>query len=655
MSFVRSLFLQFQQQFQQIYSVHLLALVLLLGVGVGYLVRNANKLSPRRFVALSIACGIVAMLAIGAAYRVPPVADLLTFLARPFTTLVHLPWIGRKIPEQMFTLPHGGVNEVSLSWVKAFLAFGAAALSVYEGSRILLKNAPPKQWVKGIALALAVLGIGAYFRFGDPGYSNFYHRWEFFHYYLGSKYDRELGYERLYKCVAVAQADSGQTNEVRARKLRDLAEDQLVPAQTVLDHSGECRDRFTAERWDAFKADVRWFRNSSNLQYWNDMQKDHGYNPPPVWTVMGHFWSSLRPATNGYILFLSTFDPLFFVGIFGAIYWAFGWRVFAVAAIFWGCQQPAEYSWTGGAFMRQDWLFYLVLSGCLIRKRYYALGGAAFAYSTLLRVFPGLLLAGWVVVAGVHYWKHRVMAPHHKRVMLGGVAATVLLVGISLAVAGGRAYPEFYRHIQVHNHTPLTNNMGLATLLAQGGYMPWEWSPESSGRMEFKRDEKLLDPFRDWKQMRRDRLTAFRPLHLVLLVAIGIAFFLVVRRVKSLWIAQALSLAVFVSLVEVTCYYYSIFILAAYLSRLRRGLEQWVLCVAGISQLLVVNRIVSYYYDDRYTAQAALFCGFAFSLLAAYWPAMGKKPKDVTKKSEPSPDPEKGAETSREAAESTAA
>jgi hypothetical protein len=614
---IRALIAQAQQQFQQIYSVHLLVLVLLLAASAWYLFRNASTLTPRRFVALSVACGVLAMLAIGVAYRAPTVADLLTLAARPFTFISRLPLVGRFVPAQTFTVPHASVNEVSLSWVKAFLAFGAAGLSVYEGNRILIKKAPPKQWVKGLGLALAIIGIGAYFRFGDLGYSNFYHRWEFFHYYLGSKYDRELGYERLYKCVAVAQADSGQTNEVRARKLRDLAEDQLVPAQTVLEHPEACRDLFTAERWDAFKADVKWFRNSSNLQYWNDMQKDHGYNPPPVWTVMGHVWSSLRPASDGYIKFLASFDPIFFIGIFASIYWAFGWRVFTVAAIFWGCQQPAEYFWTGGAFMRQDWLFYLVLSGCLIRKRYFALGGAAFAYSTLLRVFPGLLLAGWVVVAAVHFWKHRRMAPEHRSVMLGGVAATVFLVGISVGIAGPKAYPEFYRHIQVHNHTPLTNNMGLATVLAQG----------YSGRMEYTRDEKLLDPFRDWKQMRRDRLEAFRPLHIVLLLGLGLFFFAVVSRVKSLWIAQALSLAMFVALVEVTCYYYSIFILAAYLSRLRRGVEQWILCVAGISQLLVINRQLSYFYDDRYTVQAGLFCVFAVSLLLAYWPLRRRSEK----------------------------
>ena len=90
------------------------------------------------------------------------------------------------------------------------------------------------------------MAIGAYFRYGDFGYANFYHRWEFFHYYLGSKYDRELGYTRIYQCAAVAQADSGQANEVKTRKLRDLAkEDLLVPAQTVLEHPEECKDRFS--------------------------------------------------------------------------------------------------------------------------------------------------------------------------------------------------------------------------------------------------------------------------------------------------------------------------------------------------------------------------------------------------------------------------
>jgi membrane protein implicated in regulation of membrane protease activity len=67
------------------------------------------------------------------------------------------------------------------------------------------------------------------------------------------------------------------------------------------------------------------------------------------------------------------------------------------------------------------------------------------------------------------------------------------------------------------------------------------------------------------------------------------------------------------------------FILAAVLSRHRRGIEQWVLCVAGVSNLLVVNRYLSYFYDLRYTWQSVLFLVFAVSLIFAYWPREKKK------------------------------
>jgi hypothetical protein len=220
------------------------------------------------------------------------------------------------------------------------------------------------------------------------------------------------------------------------------------------------------------------------------------------------------------------------------------------------------------------------------------------------------------------------MAPHHARVMMGGIAATAILVPLSIAFAGADSYPAFLKHIRVHNNTPLTNNMGLATVLAQG----------YEGRMEVSRDEKLLDPFSKWKEMRRERLESFRLLQVVLLLGLGIAFVKVVSRVKSLWIAQALSLAICISLVEVTCYYYSMFILAAFLSRLRRGVEQWVLAVAGISNLLVVNRYLSYFYDLRYTWQSVLFLVFAVSLIFAYWPKDKKKatdPKALPVKPEP--------------------
>ena len=56
---------------------------------------------------------------------------------------------------------------------------------------------------------LAVLGLVAfltYFNFGSFHFPNFIHGWDTFHYYIGSKYSRELSYDRLYECVAVADS-----------------------------------------------------------------------------------------------------------------------------------------------------------------------------------------------------------------------------------------------------------------------------------------------------------------------------------------------------------------------------------------------------------------------------------------------------------------
>ena len=47
--------------------------------------------------------------------------------------------------------------------------------------------------------------------------------------------------------------------------------------------------------WKMFKEDVKFFRIVFGKGYWEDMQKDHGYNPPPVWTIAGHYLAELQP------------------------------------------------------------------------------------------------------------------------------------------------------------------------------------------------------------------------------------------------------------------------------------------------------------------------------------------------------------------------
>jgi hypothetical protein len=521
----------------------------------------------------------------------------------------------------------------AVDMAKAGIAIVAAGCVFYESQRAGERRPVSERWKKFVALTLGIAAIVAYFNGFRFGYAKYYHRWDQYHYYMGAKYFRELGYSGLYKCSAIAQEELGVVNyihedtgrpmrvdmakEVRHpdKKIRNLSGDNLLmPAAPVLDNPiDECKKSFSPEQWEKYKEDVKFFRIAADKGYWEDMQKDHGYNPPPVWTIAGHYLADLHPATTRYLQLLAAFDIAYILGMFAALFWAFGWRVFAVAAIFWGCQSSAPFYWTGGAFLRQDWLFYLVLAACLTRKRYYKLAGASMVYAGLLRIFPGLAVIGWLTVAGAYLVRHKRMAKHHQRMLLGGVLAAAVLIPLSLHVAGKTSYQQFYRHtILVHDQTPLTNHMGLRVLIAHE-----PGTGAESGRMKYTKDTKLIDPFEVWKRMRNERYARYR-LVAYGIVALSLAFFVyVVRRVKSMWAAQCLGQIWIILLSQLTCYYYSFMILAAPLTRLKRSIEAPLFGFAALSQFVWITFNFN---DDKYTVLTAISLVFCYGLLCAFTP-----------------------------------
>src|SRR5690606_35586386 len=126
--------------------------------------------------------------------------------------------------------------------------------------RIGLK--PSKATAAKFCMALTALGFLSYFGFFNPNtrYVNYYHRHEFFHYYLGSKYFEELGYSRIYECTAIAEIQLGHKAEIAKQEIRDLgAKNMIRPISDtyVFSDPGQCTNRFTDERWAAFKQDVK--------------------------------------------------------------------------------------------------------------------------------------------------------------------------------------------------------------------------------------------------------------------------------------------------------------------------------------------------------------------------------------------------------------
>ena len=508
---------------------------------------------------------------------------------------------------------------------KALVAGAALLCVLYERSQ---RRRPVSEATKRFAaLMLAAAALLCYFNGFRYTYPPFWHHSDLFHYYMGAKYFPELRYDGLYRCTAIAQdqlgtvvwkqAATGQTfrldmtGEVRSpeKRIRNLGGDNLLaPLGDLLEHPERCTARFSPERWSAFKADVTFFRIIADKAYWEGMQQDHGYNPPPAWTILGSFLANLRPASAHTMQLLASLDLIYLAGAFAMIWWAFGWRVFAVAGVFLGCQAAAPASWTAGAFLRQDWFFYLVASACLARRRWFKLAGASIVYAGLLRIFPILIVAGWLTVAGAYLIRRGRLARSHRNLLVGGLMAAAIIVPASLRVAGSRSYQEFYTHsLRIHDRTPLTNHMGLPVLIsyAFGG-------GASSGRMAVTVDGKLADPLEAWKRMRAERYERYRWLDVAVVTISGVFFVRIVRAVGRPWVAGGLGQVFIVLGAQLTSYYYSFLVLSALLTKARRRLE------APLFAFLILSQLVFWLFawnDDRYAALTGLSLLLCYGLI----------------------------------------
>jgi hypothetical protein len=89
----------------------------------------------------------------------------------------------------------------------------------------------------------------------------------------------------------------------------------------------------------------------------------------------------------------------------------------------------------------------------------------------------------------------------------------------------------------------------------------------------------------------------------------------VVWRARTAWLALALSLPLMVALTEPSCYYYSIWVLALPLSRVRPAVGVTLFGVAAAGQLVSMRFAA---FDERYFALAVLYVGSALVLLASF-------------------------------------
>jgi hypothetical protein len=491
------------------------------------------------------------------------------------------------------------VRRLLAALLRGLLAFGSTVMLL--GTKALApKTARPARIAHLRRLRdrlLGLLGILAaltYINFGFFHFGNFIHDWEWTHYYVGSKYFKELSYDRLYECMATADAEDGLRHRVELRKITNLRTNNLLePTTEVLAHPERCKQNFSDARWAAFKKDVTFFRNRQSAKRWDDLQTDHGYNGTPVWNVAGTLLANMGPATSTQIWTLAMLDPLYLLATYGIIWWAFGWRALAVALLAFATNFPSRFYWTGGSFLRWDWLFYLVASIALLKKNRPMLGGAALAYATLLRVFPGFMFIAPAMGLGYHLYKHRKLEPRYTRFFLGAALATALLVPLSLAVSGGvHGYQRFVQNTMKHKETPLTNYMGARTVLA--------YRPNEVGRML--KDDHLSDPWEKWKNARIQGWKNAKIPYILLVLGF---LFLIGRAARHVepWVAAALGITLIPIGVELTCYYYAFIIGLGVLWVEREEVGRWLLFLTAYTQFAAWApfRGMPNWLDEQYT------------------------------------------------------
>jgi hypothetical protein len=296
-------------------------------------------------------------------------------------------------------------------------------------------------------------------------YGTYLNEWDFYHYYVGTKYAHELGYTNLYSATLVADLEGGL--RYHNPRIRDLATAGLRNVGEVAAESARCRGHFSDQRWREFVADITWFKMQLPAHRWSLVLADHGYNGTPAWSfVVGGLvtrnLSVRNPISRWFMLAL---DPLLLLAATVAVAWAFGLRTAFIMVIFIGTHYLLSWGHLKGALLRTDFAMAAVLSVCMVKQRHYRIAGVLLGWAVLSRIFPAFLLVGPTVLFLWRLVRNR-RADRQILGLLVACAATVTLVVLGSCAYFGTAgiWHEWSRKIATHYANGTDWDLGYRTI-----------------------------------------------------------------------------------------------------------------------------------------------------------------------------------------------
>jgi len=366
----------------------------------------------------------------------------------------------RYLTEEVITFIKIGI--LALAIVFLFIQFFSR-----KGSPVKKPSLSKGNFKSTILITLAVISLAAFLNFGLLHRTNFIHWWEIFHYYIGTKYFKEVGYFNLYNATVVADSEENTYLE-KSDYIMDLSNYYLIPRDKILAKSIQYKTKFSPQRWQSFKNDIAFLKRNLWPGRFQRMMNDHGYHATPIWNTTAGFLVNRVPLNR--VLFLCLIDPILLIIMFIALYLSFGMIPALLMLIYFCLDFLSGFYWMGGCFLRQDWLVVTMLGLCMLKQNRYGLAGSLFSYATMSRIFPVLFIGGITVKAITDLIIHRKIPHKYFNFLLAFLLTTVILFGYGcLGGKGIEKWRGFIQKIKIHNDNLLTNNLGLRHIFLHDG------------------------------------------------------------------------------------------------------------------------------------------------------------------------------------------
>ncbi len=346
--------------------------------------------------------------------------------------------------------------------LKALACVGGVALVAFYHLKDNGRLSTPGRGANVILGLLALFSIFAYFDFGKyPKHGSFLNPHDHFHYHLGAKYSKELGYVDLYRAVVVANTENnGRLMHSSARSLDTY---DIEQARTIMRNSAKYKEKFTPDRWEEFKADVAYFQDITKPSRWPGVVRDKGYNATPVWNMVAALLTNhVASTTPGGMFFLMSLDLILLSATFVMTGLAFGPRVAALLMLYFGAHLCMSFPHIRGAFLRMDWVTFLAMGTCCLKLNRHKTAAALFAYAAMARIFPLIFVFGFGAKMLWSIAKERRVARKYWEFFVVFFIVMAALLGASIAYDGGtQHWKDFVTKIGLHDNDLSPTRVGF--------------------------------------------------------------------------------------------------------------------------------------------------------------------------------------------------